>query len=71
VLKTNSRPNSNLPLEGDKRLKIIGQPVESDGFVDDFQVLVGFEDRDNDGVPDNPDFFAEVVDPSTNPADVT
>jgi hypothetical protein len=61
VLKTNSRPDSNLPLEGDVKLKIIGQPVESDGFVDDFQVLVGFEDSDSDGVPDNPDFFREIV----------
>lgn len=61
VLKTNSRPNSNLPLEGDTRLKIIGQPVESDGFVDDFQVLVSFEDSDSDGVPDNPDFFSDIV----------
>jgi hypothetical protein len=67
VLKTNSRPDSNLPLEGDKRLRIIGQPVESDGFVDDFQVLVSFEDSDSDGVPDNPDFFTEIVGSAPNP----
>jgi hypothetical protein len=67
VLKTNSRPDSNLPLEGDKRLRIIGQPVESDGFVDDFQVLVSFEDSDSDGVPDNPDFFTEIVGTAPNP----
>lgn len=66
VLKTNSRPDSNLPLEGDTRLRIIGQPVQSDGYVDDFQVLVGFEDSDNDGVPDNPDFFDEIVAPEIN-----
>jgi hypothetical protein len=69
VLKTNSQPNSNLPLESDIKLKIIGQPVESDGFVDDFQVLVGFEDSDNDGIPDNPDFFSEIV--GTVPATAT
>jgi hypothetical protein len=63
VLKTNSRPDSNLPLEGDTRLRIIGQPVQSDGYVNDFQVLVGFEDSDGDGVPDNPDFFNEIVAP--------
>jgi hypothetical protein len=67
VLKTNSRPGSNLPLEGDRRLKIIGQPVESDGFVDDFQVLVSFEDSDSDGVPDDPDFFQEIVGTVPNP----
>jgi hypothetical protein len=64
VLKTNSKPDSNNPLEGDTRLKIIGQPVESDGYVDDFQVLVSFEDSDSDGVPDNPDFFNDIVAPS-------
>ena len=67
VLKTNSRPGNNLPLEGDTRLKIIGQPVESDGYVDDFQVLVSFEDSDSDGVPDNPDFFSEIVGTAPNP----
>ena len=71
VLKTNSRPDSNLPLEGDKRLRIIGQPVESDGYVDDFQVLVSFEDSDSDGIPDNPDFFSEIVGPVPNPPTAT
>jgi hypothetical protein len=67
VLKTNSKPDSNTPLEGDTRLRIIGQPVQSDGFVDDFQVLVGFEDTDSDGVPDNPDFFNDIVAPEVTP----
>jgi hypothetical protein len=71
VLKTNSKPDTNLPLEGDIKLKIIGQPVESDGFVDDFQVLVGFEDSDSDGVPDNPDFFSEIVGAVADPATAT
>jgi hypothetical protein len=67
ILKTNSKPDSNIPLEGDTRLRIVGQPVQSDGFVDDFQVLVGFEDTDSDGVPDNPDFFNEIVAPDVTP----
>jgi len=67
VLKTNSKPDSNLPLEGDTRLRIIGQPAQSDGLVDDFQVIVSFEDSDNDGVADNPDFFNEIVAPSVTP----
>lgn len=66
VLKTNSKPDSNLPLDGDVTLKIVGQPVQSDGFVDDFQVLVGFEDSDSDGVPDNPDFFIDIVAPTVD-----
>jgi hypothetical protein len=67
VLRTNSRPDSNLPLSSDYNLSIIGQPVESDGYVDDFQVIVSFQDKDSDGVADDPDFFDEIVQPSTQP----
>jgi hypothetical protein len=63
VLAVNTQPNSSDPLEGDIYMTITGQPVESDGYVDDFQVLVGYRDSDNDGVPDNPDFFSEIVGP--------
>jgi hypothetical protein len=63
VLAVNTKPNSTDHLPGDVYTTIIGQPVESDGYVDDFQVLVGYRDSDNDGVPDNPDFFAEIVGP--------
>ena len=65
VLAVNTQPNSTEPLPGDIYTTIIGQPVESDGYVDDFQVLVSYRDSDNDGVPDNPDFFNEIVGPAT------
>jgi hypothetical protein len=67
VLKTNSQPDSSLPLGVDTPLSIVGQPVQPDGFVDDFQVLVSFQDSDVDGVPDNPDFFADIVAPDVAP----
>jgi hypothetical protein len=67
VLAVNTQPDSTDHLPGDIVMTIIGQPVESDGYVDDFQVLVGYRDNDNDGVPDNPDFFDEIVAPNTNP----
>ena len=63
VLAMNTQPNNSNPLQSDIYMNIIGQPVESDGYVDDFQVLVSFRDSDNDGVPDNPDFFEEIVGP--------
>ena len=63
VLKTNSQPTSAAPLGTDIITKIVGQPVQIDGLVDDYQVLVSFADRNNDGVPDNPDFFSEIVGP--------
>jgi hypothetical protein len=67
VLKTNSKPDSNSPLPGDISMEIIGQPVQSDGFVNDFQVVVSYRDSDSDGVADNPDFFNEIVAPAVNP----
>ena len=67
VLAVNTRPDSTDHLSGDIIMTITGQPVESDGYVDDFQVLVSYRDSDNDGVPDNPDFFSEIVAPSVDP----
>jgi hypothetical protein len=66
VLKTNSKPDSNLPLESDVTLRIIDQPVQPDGLVDDYQVVVSYQDSDNDGVPDDPDFFNTIVAPGIN-----
>jgi hypothetical protein len=67
VLAVNTKPDSSSPLPGDIYTTIIGQPVESDGYVDDFQVLISYRDSDSDGVPDNPDFFNEIVAPDVNP----
>ena len=67
ILKTNSRPDSNTPLSGDVPVDIIAQPVQSDGYVNDFQVVVSYRDSDSDGVADNPDFFDEIVAPTVNP----
>jgi hypothetical protein len=61
VLRSNSQPNSNAPLLSDISLKIIGQPVLSDGLVDDYQVLVGYQDYNNEGIPLDPDFFQQIV----------
>ncbi len=66
VLAVNTRPDSSSPLPGDIYTTIIDQPVESDGYVDDFQVLISYRDNDSDGVPDNPDFFDEIVAPTVN-----
>jgi hypothetical protein len=66
VLAVNTKPDSSSPLPGDIYTTIIGQPEESDGYVDDFQVLISYRDNDNDGVPDNPDFFNEIVAPDVN-----
>ena len=67
VLRTNSRPDSNLPLPSDITVDIVGQPVQSDGLVNDYAVLVSFQDSDLDGVADDPDFFDEIVNPDQDP----
>ena len=67
VLKTNNLPDSSSPLNNNVIMDIIGQPVEADGFVDDFRVRISFKDSDNDGVPDDPDYFTTLVAPTTNP----
>jgi hypothetical protein len=61
VLKTNSKPDAHESLAGDVILDIIGQSVESDGYVNDYKVEVSFTDSDNDGIADNPDFFNMLV----------
>lgn len=61
VLKTNSQPDSNTALISDIKLDIIDQPVESDGFVNDFLVEVSYTDDDNNNIADNPDFFEMIV----------
>ena len=66
ILAVNTQPDSTAHLPGDIPVTIIGQPVESDGYVDDFQVLVSYRDADSDGIPDNPDFFTEIVAPTVN-----
>ena len=66
LLAVNTQPDSTDHLPGDVPVTIIGQPVESDGYVDDFQVLVSYRDADSDGIPDNPDFFTEIVAPTVN-----
>jgi hypothetical protein len=66
VLAVNTKPDSTESLPGDIYTTIIDQPIQSDGYVDDFQVLVSYRDSDNDGVPDNPDFFEEIVGPTSS-----
>lgn len=64
VLKTNPRPDSNEPLPTDVVMDIIGQPLQSDGFVNDYEVVVSYRDSDADGVADDPDFFETIVAPA-------
>jgi hypothetical protein len=66
-LKTNNLPDVSLPLNNDVIMDIIGQPIQADGYIDDFQVQISFKDFDNDGVADDPDYFETLVQPTINP----
>ena len=67
ILKVNNSPQTSTPMGSDIQTNIIGQPVESDGYVNDFLVTVSFTDSNNDGIADNPDFFDDVVGPDGQP----
>jgi hypothetical protein len=61
VLSTNSQPNSSYPFGRDIKVNILGQTVESDGYINDFQVEVAATDVNNRTLILNPDFFNEVT----------
>ena len=69
VLQINTQPDSSEKLNVDKIIEIYDNVVELDGFVDDTKIKVTSADSDNDNVPDNPDFFNELVEPTVNPND--
>jgi len=61
VLSTNNQPNSSYPFGRDIKVNILGQTVESDGYINDFQVEVAATDVNNRTLILNPDFFNEVT----------
>lgn len=61
ILKCNTQPNYNFPYARNVQLSVIGQTVESDGYVDDFSVEVSTGDLTIPGTYKNPDFFVEVT----------
>ena len=61
VLAINSQFGSNTPLGTDLKVNILGQTVESDGYVNDFQVEVAATDVNNRQLILNPDYFNEIT----------
>ena len=61
VLSTNNQPNSSYPFGRDIKVNILGQTVESDGYINDFQVEVAATDVNNRTLILNPDFFNEIT----------
>jgi hypothetical protein len=61
ILKVNSYPDSNYPFPVDTKLSVVGQLVETDGYVDDYSVEVANIDSSVSGLVKNPDFFYHIT----------
>lgn len=61
VLSINTQPNSRYPLPYNVKLNIVGQTIQSDGYVDDYEVEVSLTDINNQTLLLNPDFFTELT----------
>jgi len=67
VLKMNSQPDSADSLALDYQWYIYKSIIEVDGYENPNKIYVTFPDTNTDGVPDNPELFELIVDPSVNP----
>ncbi len=61
VLATNTQPSTNYALAKDITTNIIGQTVESDGYINDFEVEISTIDVNNRTLIVNPDFFTTIT----------
>jgi hypothetical protein len=66
ILKVNTQPDSLNPLGTDQVWYVYKNIVESDGYQSNRRILVTFPDANSDGVPDNPDLFENIVNPTSN-----
>lgn len=70
ILKINTQPDTLIGFTNDVICYVNDNIVASDGFTDPNRVKVTFSSTSN-GVPINPDFFTNVVNPGTNPIQKT
>lgn len=68
LLAINAQPKSSVPFGRDYKVNILGQTVESDGYINDFQVEVAATDVNNRQLILNPDFFNDVTGYTTDAA---
>lgn len=61
VLSSNTQYGKNDPIGKNIKVNIIGQTVESDGYINDFEVEVSSTDVNNNQIILNPDFFADIT----------
>ena len=66
VLKVNSQPDSVSPMASDQLWYIDNKIVDPDGYDNTTKVYVTFSDLNNNGYPDDPDLFTNIVAPAVN-----
>jgi len=66
ILKTNSNSDDANPLALDYIWYVYDSITEVDGYQDPNRILVTFPDTNNDGIPDNPELFELLVNPTVN-----
>jgi len=67
IFKTNSGPDSFAALGADYVWSVYKSPVAADGYMSNSRVLLTYTDSNFDGIPDNPELFAKLVNPKFNP----
>lgn len=67
LVKSNSQPDNNEALDKDYIWQIYGLATDSNGSINSRRVKVTFYDSDDDGIPDDPDQFSQVVAPAISP----
>jgi hypothetical protein len=61
ILPVNTQPNSTNSLGRELKLTIVDQPIQSDGYVNDFEVEVASIDINNSLITNDPDFFNRIT----------
>jgi hypothetical protein len=67
VLRTNTEPDSSNPLFYSKTFRIWNNVIGVDGYEDNRKINITFPDDNIDSIPDEPDLFLTLVDPTVNP----
>jgi hypothetical protein len=66
VLRSNSQPDNNAALAHDQLWYIYDSVLQPDGYRDTQKILVTFPDANNDGIPDDPTLFTQLVSSSAS-----
>lgn len=61
ILEVNKNPQGTGLLAHDVNWWVRGQVIDTDGFVNNGKVYVSYSDKNDDGVPDDPDIFDMIV----------